>query len=204
MLQYRIIRRYSISEKISLAWFFIRTKLICPKARILRFPLILRGKRYIDFGSRLTTGYWCRIEAFATDKKSCEKKIVFGNNVQINDYVHISALESVVIGDNTLMASNIYISDNLHGFYRGQNDTAPFIPPIKRPYSVSPVKIGANVWICEGVIVMPGVTIGDGAIIGAHSIVNKNIPPNCIAVGAPAKIIKVWNNESKVWEKYNL
>ena len=48
---------------------------------------------------------------------------------------------------------------------------------------------------------MPGVTIGDGAIIGAHSLVNKNIPEKCIAVGTPAKVIKKYNLDTKCWER---
>ena len=63
------------------------------------------------------------------------------------------------------------------------------------------MKIGKNVWLGEGVIVMPGVTIGDGCVIGAHSIVNKDIPAACIAVGSPAKVIKRYSFEKKIWEK---
>ena len=63
----------------------------------------------------LTTGKGCRLEVFSTK----EKKLFFGNDVQINDYVHISVMSSVSIGDNVLMASHIYIADNSHGFYGG-------------------------------------------------------------------------------------
>ena len=66
---------------------------------------------------------------------------------------------------------------------------------------MAPVKIGKNVWLGEGVIVMPGVTIGDGAVIGAHSVVNKSIPPACVAVGSPAKVIKKYSFEQGVWLK---
>ena len=65
------------------------------------------------------------------------------------------------------------------------------------------MKIGDNVWLGEGVIVMPGVTIGNGCVIGAHSVVNKSIPDNCIAVGTPAKIIKRYSFDSKKWERVN-
>ena len=153
------------------------------------------------YGLGLTTGVGCRLEAFTVNDDK-HKRIVFGNNVQINDYVHISAIEKVDIGDNVLMASHVYISDNSHGQYKGvEGDTAPSVPPIKRPYFVAPVKIGNNVWLGEGVIVMPGVTIGDGCVIGAHSIVNKDIPANTVAVGSPAKIVKKYNENLKVWEK---
>lgn len=196
-----ISNKYSLVDKFKLAFRLLMTKLIWRRARIIRDGFIIRGKKMVDLGTGLTTGYNCRIEAFLSGDDD-KKKIVFGDRVQINDYVHISAIQSVRIGDDVLMASHVYISDNSHGSYKGDNnDTSPEIPPTKRPYMVAPVRIGNRVWIGEGVIVMPGVNIGDGAVIGAHSIVNKDIPSNCIAVGSPAKIIKQWNKETQRWEK---
>jgi lipopolysaccharide O-acetyltransferase len=121
--------------------------------------------------------------------------------VQINDYVHISAIESVEIGNDVLIASHVYISDNSHGAYKGDaSDTSPDIPPIKRPYLVAPVKIGDRAWIGEGVMVMPGATIGDGCVVGAHSVVTKSLPANTISVGSPAKPIKIWNDVTRNWD----
>ena len=133
----------------------------------------------------------------------CEKKrIIFGNDIQLNDFVHICALDKVEIGDGCLFASHIYISDNSHGRYvGGMNDSSPEVQPDHREYITAPVKIGKNVWLGEGVIVMPGVTIGDGAVIGAHSVVSNDIPQASIAVGAPAKVIKKYSFEKGVWER---
>ena len=64
-----------------------------------------------------------------------------------------------------------------------------------------PVIIGENVWIGENVCVCPGVSIGDGCIIGAMSNVVKSIPPYCMAVGNPARIIKKYNFQTKHWER---
>ena len=189
---------YSLLGYIQLAIFVLRTKLISTRARIIRFPIEIRGKRFIDFGYNLTTGKGCRLEAFSTNT-NINKKIIFHKNVQINDYVHISAMERVTIGDNVLMASHIYISDNSHGFYKGSKQTSPSIPPIKRHYYIAPVSIGKNVWIGEGVVIMPGVEIGEGSIIGANSTVTKSIPNYSIAVGQPAKIIKQYNFTKKAW-----
>ena len=192
-------RHYSFGEKIQLGYFLIRTKLIGRSIRLIRFPVIIRGRRYIDFGSNLTTGYWCRLEVFQTNNENY-KRIIFGNNVQINDFVHICALEHVEIGENCLLASHVYISDNSHGKYSGgSGDSSPITPPDHREYIIKPVIIGKNVWIGEGVIVLPGVTIGDGCIIGAHSIVNKDIPSNCMAVGSPIRIIKHYSFDKKCW-----
>lgn len=156
----------------------------------------------ISWGKNLTTGINCRFEAFVADGNK-SKKIFLGNDIQINDSVHISALNSVTIGNNVLIASFVYISDNSHGIYKINNhlSTSPNIIPTKRSYFSEPVIIGNNVWIGEGVIIMPGVRIGNGAIIGAHASVNSDIPENCIAVGNPAKVIKKWDETNLIWQK---
>lgn len=188
---------YSFNGYLKLLLSFIRTKLFFSRARIIRFPVDIRGCRKIDFGSNLTTGVGCRFEVFSDDKV---KRIIFGNDVQLNDYVHISSMKEVRIGNNVLMASRIYISDNSHGMYRGsENDTSPNIPPLKRQYFIAPVLIEDNVWIAEGVVVMPGVTIGKGSIIGSNAVVTKNIPPYSIAVGQPAIVIKRFDFNVHRW-----
>lgn len=192
---------YSFFKLFSIAYYILRTKLISSNSRLIRFPIDLRGKSMIDFGSKLTTGKYCRIEAIRIDKKHC-KKIIFGENVQINDFVHICALEKVEIGNNVLIASHVYISDNSHGKYKGgEGDSIPTVPPLERKYVITPVYIGDNTWIGEGVIIMPGVRIGKGCVIGAHSIVKTNILDYSIAVGSPARIIKRYSFESKCWKK---
>lgn len=126
----------------------------------------------------------------------------FGKNVQLNDYVHITSMNNVTIGDNVLMASKIYISDCVHGIYNGDiNDSSPTISPIDRQYLVKETIIEKNVWIGESVCVLPGVIIGEGAIIGAMSLVNKDIPPYTIAVGIPARVVKKYNFKTKKWER---
>jgi len=110
--------------------------------------------------------------------------------------------ERVSIGDNCLMASKIYISDINHGVYSGISDhSSPEVPPDKRKIHIKPVSIGNNVWIGENVCILPGVNVGNGCIIGANSLVNSNIPKNCIAVGSPARVIKTYNPNSTLWEK---
>lgn len=155
----------------------------------------LEGKDLLILALDLQQVRGVRLEVFSTK----EKKLFFGNDVQINDYVHISVMSSVSIGDNVLMASHIYIADNSHGFYGGGAQSSPDIPPIKRDYKIAPISIGNNVWIGEGVVIMPGVIIGDGSVIGANSTVTKSIPPNSIAVGQPAKVIKLFDRESQQW-----
>lgn len=196
-----LIRHYSFWYKCELAISVLRSKLIDRHIRYFNFPILIRGRKFIDFGRSLTAGYYCRFEVYTKDNNP-RKRIIFGNNIQLNDFVHISAIEHVEIGDNCLLASHIYISDNSHGIYSGDgNDSSPDIAPDHREYVTAPVVIGKRCWIGEGVIVMPGVTIGDGCIIGAHSVVNKSIEPNTMVVGAPARAIKRYSFENNRWEK---
>lgn len=196
-----MISLYGIEGVVKMSWNLVKTKLLYPNARIIRFPIDIRNKKNINLGRNLTTGIGCRIECFPINDAG-EVVLKFGENVQMNDYVHITAAKSVEIGDNVLMASKIYISDCSHGSYLGDsNDSSPLTSPIDRPLSVKPVKIENNVWLGEYVSVLPGVTIGQGTIVGANSVVSKSLPPNVIAVGAPAKPIKKFNFETNQWEK---
>ncbi len=191
-------RRYTFVGLLILIVSVIRTKLLFRKARLIRFPFDIRGKKFVNLGKGLTTGIGCRFEAYPED--SCPT-LFFGKDVQLNDYVHITAMKSVRIGNNVLMASKIYISDCTHGFYSGMVHSHPNIPPMEREYSIKPVDIKDNVWIGESVSILPGVTIGKGSIIGANSVVSKDIPEYSIAVGVPAKVVKKFNFETLQWEK---
>lgn len=196
-----IERHYGFGQILKLCKYYLQTKLICSSARLIRTPIDIRGKKYINWGQRLTTGIGCRIEALKVQDEQ-NPEIIFGNNVQINDYVHICALSKVIIGNDVLIASHVYISDNSHGYYKGSSwDSSPLIPPIQREYFREAVHIGDRVWIGEGVMILPGVSIGSGSVVGAHSIVKDSIPDNCIAVGAPAKVIKHFNFETHRWER---
>ncbi len=182
-------RSYSFWDKIKLVYYLLRTKLTNKDIRLIRYPFVLRGGKYIDFGKSLTTGYWCRFEVYPKGNDN-RIHLKLGDNIRINDFVHICAIDNVEIGNNCLFASHVYISDNSHGVYSGgERDSSPDIAPDHREYITAPVKIGKNCWLGEGVIVMPGVIIGDGCVIGAHSIVNKSIPAASIAVGSPAKVV---------------
>jgi lipopolysaccharide O-acetyltransferase len=128
--------------------------------------------------------------------------IRFGKDVQINDFVHIGAIESVTIHDHVLIASRVFISDHNHGCYSGRSPHSdPHSVPVERQLSSSPVVIEENVWIGESVSILPGVTIGRGSIIAAQSVVSRSIPPNSIAAGAPARVIKTFNSVSRCWDR---
>ena len=113
-----------------------------------------------------------------------------GPVIEIHDRVRmrgasISAVRSVVIEEAVGIAAGVYISDHSHGFER------PGIPVRDQPLTEPrPVRIGRGAWLGQNVVVMPGVTIGAQAIVGANSVVTRDIPPRVVAVGAPARIIR--------------
>ena len=189
---------YSFFEKILNGYFLIKTKIMIPKARLIRFPIVIRGKKYIDFGINLTTGRRCRFDINGDHEG---KILTFGSNVNIGDDVRISCVQKIDIGSNVLMGSKILIIDNSHGSYSGTNQSLPQTPPNSRELFSAPVSIGDNSWIGEQVIILPGVHIGSGCIVGAGSVVTKSVPDNCIVAGNPARVIKKWENGEWVSQK---
>ena len=183
-----MLKQYGIYGLFKLIRSLVYTKLFFNEARLIRLPFDVRNKANIDLGHNLTTGVGCRIEAFSNNKNVVLK---FGNNIQINDYVHITAMESVIIGNNVLLASKIFISDCSHGSYsNNENDSNPDTLPVDRPLFSKPIIIEDNVWIGQNVSILANVKIGKNSIVGANSVVTKSIPDFSIAVGTPARVIK--------------
>jgi len=122
-------------------------------------------------------------------------ELIIGNRVSATGSLQISALKSIIIEDDVMFASNVFICDGLHGY---TNVDLPY--KFQPMFRISPIKIGEGCWIGQNVVIMPGVTIGEMSIIGANSVVTKNIPPKCIAIGSPAKAIKLWDENRRAWK----
>lgn len=191
-------------------WGFLRllrdkvfTTFFFPKARLIRMPLYIRGKNGIEGGENLTTGINLRIDIIRNN--NFQPVLKLGKNIQLNDFVHIGVALEVSIGDNTLIASKVFISDHNHGSYKGDYQSNPLTTsPISRELQSEKVVIGNNVWIGEFVSILPGVKIGNGSIIGAMSVVSKDIPAYSIAVGSPARVIKKFDFNNNKWVKIKL
>ena len=192
------IQRYGYLGLIKLMLNVLTSKLIFSQARIIRRPCYIRGKRFIEVGKNFTSGVGLRLDGFSENNKVCIK---IGDDVQLNDYVHIGATEFVMIGNNVLIGSKVLITDHNHGFYGAEGKHSnPDSKPLLRELSTSPVVIEDNVWIGEHVCILPGTTIGKGSVIGAMSVVSGTIPEYSLAVGSPAKVRKIFNFESGKWE----
>lgn len=145
--------------------------------------------QYIEIGIGFHASERFRMEAIDVFvDQFFSPSIKIGNNVVFNTDIHIGCVNSIHIGNNCLFASRIFITDHQHGESELQiNDVIRMNRPL---ISKGPVVIEDNVWIGEGVVILPKVTIGKNSIIGANSVVNKDVPPNCVVAGNPARIIK--------------
>lgn len=197
MNPFQLMTRYGLMGSIRLLRDLLLTQLLFPGARLVRQPAYVRGQRNIQFGKNFTTGTGIRLDVFANDTLP---RLIIGNNVQINDHVHIAAIHQITIGDDVLIASRVFIADHNHGDYRSGTDSHPDVAPAMRPLISSPVQIGHRVWIGEQVCILPGVQIGDGAVVGAGSVVTRNVPSNTIVAGNPAKVIRKFNTTTQQWD----
>ena len=148
-----------------------------------------RNKQYISLGNKCYIGPDCRIEAWDKYKDTqYAPEIILGNDVRINSTCHIGAIHRVIIKDQCLLGSHVMIIDHSHG--KNSLEELSIHPSERDLYSKGEVIIGERVWLCENVVILQGVHIGDGAVIGANAVVTKDVPANCVAAGNPARIIK--------------
>lgn len=125
--------------------------------------------------------------------KGSKSEIVIGNNCFLGGDNHITSINKVVIGDNFLSGKWVTITDNSHG--DTNNKELMGIHPSLRPViSKGAVVIGNNVWVGDKVTILPGVNIGDGAVIAANAVVVKDVPAYSVVAGVPAKIVKNLNS----------
>lgn len=112
-----------------------------------------------------------------------------GDNFFLNVNGKLMDSGKITIGNNVFIAPNVCIVTEEHAM-----DVEQRLEGLEYTH---PVTIGDNVWICTGAIVLPGVTIGANSVIGAGSVVTKDIPPNSLAVGNPCKVIRQLDGPQK-------
>lgn len=152
--------------------------------------IFMRGEQRIKIGDNTHIGNGCVLTAweYTADGGVHTPEIQIGANCSIGEYNNITSTNKIVIGDNLLTGRWVTITDNNHG------DTtleSLQLPPLSRPViSKGPVMVGNNVWIGDKATILPGVTIGDGAVIAANSVVTKDVPAYTVVAGMPARIIR--------------
>ncbi|MEX0333132.1 DapH/DapD/GlmU-related protein [Vibrio tubiashii] len=157
-------------------------------------PDIIEGEQYISLHDNVSISTGCWLLCLPTAGTS-KPELVIGKGATIGRFAHIVSIDNVSIGEKVLIADNVYISDNLHSFVDVKKSVID-----QAVVSAGNVKIADNVWIGEGVSIV-GASIGRNSVIGANSVVTHDIPEYSVAVGSPARVIKQYNSETKLWEK---
>lgn len=152
-------------------------------------PSQIVGDKNISIGRNTTIGRGAILTAWEQyGNEKFTPHISIGDNCHIGEFVHITSINKIVIGNNVLTGRYVYISDNFHG---GTSSKDLMIPPIDRPLiSKGAVVVEDNVWIGERVCILSGVHIGCNSIIAANAVVTRNVPPCTVVGGVPARIIK--------------
>jgi acetyltransferase-like isoleucine patch superfamily enzyme len=115
-------------------------------------------------------------------------------SLRLSDYVFVGrgvqfdVIAEVAVGPHTVIAPRCFITDHNH-------DVKPELRIDQQACVAAPIDIGADVWLGTGVVVLPGVKIGDGAVVGANSVVTRDVAPMTVVAGAPARFLR--NREPK-------
>lgn len=162
------------------------------RSRIIK-PLMITPE-CISVGNHVVVLNNCRIQGVKQyNNATYNPEIVLEDGVSIQQALHLTCANKIVIGKNTAIAAHVTITD-IHHPYTNIN-----IPIEHQDIEVKSVHIGKDCKIYNGAVILPGVTIGDHVTIGANSVVNKDIPDYSVAAGLPAKVIKSYNHQVGQW-----
>jgi acetyltransferase-like isoleucine patch superfamily enzyme len=146
----------------------------------IALPTQIEGAGRISIGSDVFVGPGSWLLALGADGR-----LVIGDGTAMSGYCVLSAARELRVGRDVLFGRNVHVSDHRHG--TAMNGVAIRQQPLE---DERPVLIGDACWLGQNVVVLPGVTIGAGAIVGANSVVRDDVPPGRIAVGAPARVVR--------------
>ena len=163
----------------------------------LASPLSIFHPEYVEIGNDTGIMLNARLDCWPSyEGVKLSPRLVIGNRTQIGLNFTAICSDSLQIGDDVLIAAGVMVTTQNHGM-------DPESPKSyqRQPLTSAPVRIGNGCWIGERAVILPGVTIGEKCIIGANSVVNRDIPAYSIAAGIPAKVVKVWDFEQHCWRK---
>jgi acetyltransferase-like isoleucine patch superfamily enzyme len=159
------------------------------------FPGVrIQRPRFISIGDGVTIGRDTDIYVHRPRSGSKDSIIRIGNNVHIGSRNIIGARKSIILEDNVLIGPHVVIGDHSH---RYENIEIPV--KMQETTEAGPVRIERDSWIGANVFILPNVTIGRHSVVGANSVVNRDISPYSVAVGVPARVIKKYDFNLKQW-----
>ena len=150
---------------------------------------LLKGLKYISINSNSDIQKFTYLTAWGKGNSNNKKpSIIIGKDCHIGAFNHITCVNHIEIGDGFVSGKWVTITDNSHGDSSLQSMTKPVSK--REIISKGCVTIGKNVWIGDKATVLPGVAIGEGAIVAANSVVTKDVPEYCVVAGNPARVVK--------------
>lgn len=161
---------------------------------IIYSPNLIKGAGYIEIGDYVRIYKGLRIETVNQEENLNRKKIFIGNHVAIGQYAHIISKAKVTIDNYALLADRVFITDCEHNYCDVEKPVM-----YQGTRVIKEITIGEGSWIGENVCIL-GANVGKQTVIGANSVVTKDIPDYCIAVGTPAKVIKKYDKENREWK----
>ena len=167
----------------------------CGGFPMARTPLEWYGLRRMSFGSNLQIGVSSWLAVLDPSPECRAPSLSVGSGTVLGNYNHIIAAGRVTIGKNVLTADHVYISDNTHEY---SDVDVPVMH--QKVHLLRETSIGDGSWLGENVCVF-GAKVGKHCVIGANSVVNRDIPDYCVVAGVPARIIRRYNPAERVWKK---
>lgn len=160
-------------------------------------PLSIFHPEYVEIGNDTNIMLNARLDCWPSYAGiKLDPKLVIGDRTQLGLNFTAICSDRLYIGDDVLVAGGVIITTQNHGM-----DPESERSYQRQPLISAPVYIENGCWIGEHAAILPGVTIGEKSIIGANSVVTKDIPAYSIAAGIPAKVIKTWDFEQHCWVK---
>ncbi|MDX6423603.1 MAG: hypothetical protein QOI67_1074 [Gaiellaceae bacterium] len=156
-------------------------------------PARIEAPKLIAIGDQVLIHEHAWLLARASDEHE-GPTLTIGDRAWLNRFIKIVALGSVQLGEGVIIGDHAYISDV--EYVPGHADVDPVMRPLTEP---APVVLEAHCALGVGVIVKPGVTIGERAYVGAGSVVSKDVPPRTLVVGAPARVVRRYDPETGRW-----
>ena len=148
----------------------------------------------MEIGDHVRIWHHARLEAICSTPGVTRLSI--GDRTIIQPYAHIGAAHQVTLGKHVMIASNVFITDHDHDLSNPMNPAT-----VNSDLDTAPVHIGDYTWLGEKAMVLKGVSIGERSVIGAGALVTRDIPPMSIAVGSPARVIRIFDPERAEWIK---
>lgn len=160
-------------------------------------PVTIFNERYIHIGSGTMIGPGVALSAGMVPGQECltDRVVVIGDRCLIGRGSGIVGHFSIEIGNDVWTGHHVYVTDQNHGY----EDVGRPISDQTQPER--PVRIGDGSWIGHGSVILPGADIGRHVVVGANSVVTGHLPDNCVAVGAPARVVRRWDGRGWVEER---